>query len=113
MNLKNGFGKGSLVMFISQWNANMEKVLFDWPKLLQYDVKAKYRLISRKFFGHEFFSAERSLTQPKAMRVCIRSINQSNHSISVRLLFLFYSCVFNSRLYENCSNFDISFSSVI
>ena len=83
MNLKNGFGKGSLVMFISQWNANMEKVLFDWPKLLQYDVKAKYRLISRKFFGHEFFSAERSLTQPKAMRVCIRSINQSNRSICV------------------------------
>jgi len=89
MNLKSGFGKCSLVIFISQWNANMEKVLFDWPILLQYDVKAKYRLISRKFFGHEFFSAERSLTQPKAPRVCIRSINQSNHSISVRLLFLF------------------------
>ena len=43
MDLKNGFGKCSLVMLISQWNANMEKVLFDWPILLQYDVKAKYR----------------------------------------------------------------------
>ena len=29
----------------------MEKALFDWPIVLQYDVKAKYRLISRKFSG--------------------------------------------------------------
>ena len=42
-------------------NPNMEKALFDWPIVLQYDVKAKYRLISRKFFGHEVFSPERSL----------------------------------------------------
>ena len=75
--------------FPAKENPNMEKALFDWPIVLQYDVKAKYRLISRKFFGHEVFSAERSLRQPKAMRVCIRSKNQSNRSISVRLLFLF------------------------
>ena len=81
----------------------MEKSLFDWPIVLQYDVKAKYRLISRKFFGHEVFSPERSLNQPKATRVCIRSINQSNRSISVRLLFLFCSHVFISRSYENRS----------
>ena len=30
-------------------------------------------------------------------------MNQSNRSISVRLLFLFYSRVFISRLYENRS----------
>ena len=30
-------------------NPNMERALFDWPIVLQYDVKAKYRLISRKF----------------------------------------------------------------
>ena len=35
------------------------------------------------------------------MRICIRSINQSNRSISVRLLFLFCSRVFVSRSYEN------------
>ena len=28
---------------------NMEKGLFDWPIMLQFDIKAKYRLISRKF----------------------------------------------------------------
>ena len=43
-------------------NPNMEKALFDWPIVLQYDVKAKYRLISRKFSG---FSPERSLNQPR------------------------------------------------
>ena len=43
-------------------NPNMEKALFNRPILLQYDVKA----ISRKFFGYEVFSVERSLIQPKA-----------------------------------------------
>ena len=89
--------------FPAKENPNMEKALFDWPIVLQYDVKAKYRLISRKFFGHEVFSPERSLNQPKARCVCIRSINQSNRFISVRLLLLFCSRVFNSRSYENCS----------
>ena len=35
---------------------NMEKALFDWPIVLQYDVKAIYRLISRKFSGMKFFT---------------------------------------------------------
>ena len=41
--------------FPAKENANMEKLLLDQPIVLQYDVKAKCRLISRKFFGHEFF----------------------------------------------------------
>ena len=85
--------------FPAKENPNMEKALFDRPVLLQYDVKA----ISRKFFGHEVFSAERSFNQPKARCVCIRSINQSNRCISVLLLFLFCSRVFISRSYENRS----------
>ena len=63
--------------------------MINWPIVLRYDIKAKYRLISRKFFGHEVFPPERSLNQPKATRVCIRSINQSNRSTSVRF---FFSC---------------------
>ena len=55
----------------------MEMALFDWPIVLQYDVKAKYRLISRQSSGMKFFN------QPKATPVCIRSINQSNRSICV------------------------------
>ena len=34
---------------------NMEKALFDWPIVFQYDVKVKYQLISRKFSGMTFF----------------------------------------------------------
>ena len=75
--------------FAAKENPYMENALFNWATVLQYDVKAKYRLISRKFFGHEVFSPEHSLNQPKATRVCIRSINQSNRSISVRLCFCF------------------------
>ena len=90
--------------FSAKDNPITEKVSFDWPIVLQYNVKAKYQLISRKFSGMIFFSPERSLNQSKATHVChIRSINQSNRTISVRLLFLFCSLVFISRSYENRS----------
>ena len=41
--------------FPAKENPNMEKALFDWPIVLQYDVKAKYRLISIKFSGMNHF----------------------------------------------------------
>ena len=61
--------------FPAKENPNMERALFDWPMVLQYDVKVKYRLISRKFFGREVFSTERSRNQPKATRARFRSTN--------------------------------------
>ena len=71
---------------------------------LQYDVKTKYRLISRKFSCMTLFHPSVRLTnqKPRAF-VYIRSINRWNGSISVRLLFLFCSRVFISRSYENHS----------
>ena len=83
MTLKNGFCKCSLVYLFYQpmdtkiktWslrfpakeNPNMENALFDWPIVLQYDVKAKYRLISRKFWGMKFFHpGVRSTNQNRA-----------------------------------------------
>ena len=54
-----------------------------------------------KVLGHQVFSPERSLNQPKYTGVCIRLINQLNHCISIRSLFLFCSRVFISRSYEN------------
>ena len=71
MTLNNGFFRCSLYLFykpmdekIKTWplrfpakeNPIMEKALFDWRILLQYNVKAKYRLI---FFGHEVFFVTR------------------------------------------------------
>ena len=37
------------IRFPAKENPNIEKALFDPLIVLQYDVKAKYRLISRKF----------------------------------------------------------------
>ena len=51
--------------FPAKENPNMEKALFDWPIVLQYDVKAKYRLISRKFSGMKFFHLNVRLTNQK------------------------------------------------
>ena len=96
--------KTRALRFPAKENPNMEKALFDWPIVLQSDVKAKDPLISRKFSGMKFFLRGCSLNQPKATHVCIRSINQSNRSISIPLLFLFCSRVFISRSYENRSN---------
>ena len=41
--------------FPAKENPNMEKASFDWPMVLQHDVKAKYGLISRKFSGMRSF----------------------------------------------------------
>ena len=41
--------------FPAKESRNMDKPLFDWPVVLQYDVKEKYRLISRKFPYMKFF----------------------------------------------------------
>ena len=79
MTLKKGFGKCSFFvssangwkdqnmasLFSRQRNPNMEKGLFDWPTVLQYDVNAKYRLISRKFSGMKFFHLSVRLTNEK------------------------------------------------
>ena len=48
--------------FPAKENPNMEKALSDWPLVLQYDVKASYRLISRKFSGMEIFRPSGRLT---------------------------------------------------
>ena len=49
--------------------------------------QSKVLIDFRKVLGHEVFSPVRLLNQPKATRVCIRSINQSNRSNSVGVLF--------------------------
>ena len=99
--------KKRLLRFPAKENPNIENGLFDWPIVLQYDVKAKYQLISRKFSRMKFFHRERSLNQSNATRVCSRLITQSNRSISVCLLILFCSRVFIWRSYENRSKINI------
>ena len=43
----------------------MEKALFDWPIVLQYDLKVKYQLISRKFLDIKFFHPSVRLNSQK------------------------------------------------
>ena len=63
--------------FPAKENPNMEKALFDWPIVLQYDVKAKYRLISRKFSSTTFFQLSVRLTNQKLRAfVSVRKTNQ-------------------------------------
>ena len=92
MTLKTGFGKCSLffyqpmdekvktctLRFAAKGNPNMEKASgFDWSIVSQYDVKARYRLISRKFLGMKFFHPSVRLTnqKPRAF-VSVRQTNQ-------------------------------------
>ena len=51
--------------FPTNENPNMEKALFDWPIILQYDIKVKYWLISSKFSGTKFFQPSVPLTNQK------------------------------------------------
>ena len=51
--------------FPAKENPNMEKALFDWPIVLQYDVKARDPLTSRKFSAMKFFYASVHLTNQK------------------------------------------------
>ena len=64
--------------FPAKENFNMEKASrFDWSIVSQNDVKAKYRLISRKFLGRMFFHASVRLTnqKPRAF-VSVRQTDQ-------------------------------------
>ena len=54
-----------LLRFPAKENPYMEKALFDWPIVLQYGVKAKYRLISRKFSYMKFCHPSVQLTSQK------------------------------------------------
>ena len=54
-----------LLRFPAKENPNMDKSLFNWPIVLQYDVKVKNRLISRKFSGMKFFYPSVRLTNQK------------------------------------------------
>ena len=82
MTLKNGLGTNVSVCYlfyqpidekIKTWphrfpakeNPDIGKALFDWPIALQYDVKANYRLISRKFSGMKCFHPSVPLTNQK------------------------------------------------
>ena len=63
--------------FPAKENPNIEKALFNWPIMLQYDTKVKYQLISRKFLGMKIFHQSVCLTNQKPHAfVSVRKTNQ-------------------------------------
>ena len=79
--------------FPAKENPNMEKALFDWPIVLQYDVKAKYRLISRKFSGMKFFQPSVRLTNQK-LRAFV-SVRQTNQIVLFPFACFCFVCAFS------------------
>ena len=88
--------------FPAKENLNMEKALFDWPIVLQYDFKGKVDWFLESSSGKKSFHPSVRLTNqnPRAF-VFLRQTNQ----IALFLLFLrlFCSRVIISRSYENGS----------
>ena len=63
--------------FPAKENPNIKKALFDWSIVSQYDVKGKYRLISRKFLDMKFFHPSVRLTNQRACTfLSVRQTNQ-------------------------------------
>ena len=79
--------------FPAKENPNMEKTLFDWPMLLQYDVRAKYRLISRKFSRVKFFQPSVRLTNHK-LRAFV-SVRQTNQIVLFPFACFCFVCAFS------------------
>ena len=80
--------------FPAKGNPNMEKALFDWSIVSQYEVKAKYRLISRKFLGVKFFHPSVCLTNQKLRAfVSVRQTSQIT-------LFSFVCCFCRVRAFS-------------
>ena len=88
--------------FTARENPDMEIALFDWPIVLQYDIKAKYRLISRKFSSMNFFHPSVRLTNQKPR--ALYPFDQPIKSLYFRSFDVsFCSRAFISRSYENRS----------
>ena len=91
--------------FPAKENPNMEKALFDWPIVLQYDVKPKCRLISRKFSNVKSFHPNVRLTNQKPRTfVSVRQTNQIS-------LFPFVCCCCVVRTFSFQGHTKIALSS--
>ena len=93
--------KKSTLRFPAKENPNMERALFDWPIVLQYEVKAKYRLISKKFTGMKFFNQRvRSHGRLHPFDKPIKSLYFRSFVVSV-LFARFHFTVIRKSLYHH------------
>ena len=78
--------------FPTKEKPNMEKALFDWPIMLQYDVKEKYQLISGKFWGMKFFHPS-PLNQYPFDKTCIKSLYFRSFVVSVLFVHFHFKVI--------------------
>ena len=82
--------------FSAKENPNIEKALFVWPIVLQYDVKVKYRLISKKLSGITFIQRIVRLTsqKPRVWRgILDKNVIGSYHKVH----YIEFACVLSYR----------------
>ena len=114
MTLKNGFDKCSYLFYHPQMNEkiktrtlrfpakgnpNKETALFNCPIVLQYDIKAKYRLISRKFSGMTFFHPSVRLTNQKPRAFLTRLYPFDDKPIKSPFFYSFVASVLFARFH--------------
>ena len=95
----------SALRFPAKENPSMKKALFDWPMVLQYDVKTKYRLISREFSGMNFFHQSGRLTNKKPRRVYpfdkrIKSLYFRSFVVSILFARFHFNVIRKSRYHS-------------
>ena len=117
MTLKNSFGKCSLFILsanenIETWtlrfpareNPNIQKALFDWPIVQQFDVKAKYRVDFQKVLGHELFLPQRH-TRLYPFDKPIKSLYFRSFVVSVLFARFYFKVIRHTKIALQTSNF--------
>ena len=79
--------KTCILRFPARENPNMEKALFDWPIVLQYDVKAKYRMISKKFSGMRSIREYREEKSLRHVAMVAKFLDDNKPKKSLKSLF--------------------------
>ena len=82
--------------FPAKENTNTEKALFDWPIVLQYDVKAKYPLIFTRAFA-----------EPTKRHARLYSFDKPIKSLYSRSLLFMFCCTFSIQSHKKIALLEI------
>ena len=82
--------------FPAKENTNMEKALFDWPIVLQYDVKAKYPLIFTRAFA-----------EPTKRHSRLYPFDKPIKSLYSRSLVFMFCCTFSIQSHKKIALLEI------
>ena len=84
--------------FPAKENLNMEKALFDWPIVLQYDVKAKFDWFLESSSGMTSFQPSVRLTNQNPLAFVF--VRQTNQITLFLLVCCFWDCFVRAFLFQ-------------